>query len=99
LATKNAIEVPFRVMEKSLATMDIILAMAETGNPNSASDAGVGALCAKAAVSGAFLNVKINASSFDDKEYTAEIIKRGTTIERKAAELEEKILKTVESKL
>jgi glutamate formiminotransferase/formiminotetrahydrofolate cyclodeaminase len=98
-ATKNAIEVPYRVMEKSLATMDIILAMAESGNPNSASDAGVGALCARAAVSGAFLNVKINASSFDDKNYAAEMIKKGTAVERKAVELEEKILKTVESKL
>lgn len=98
-ATKNAIEVPYRVMEKSLETMDIILAMAEIGNPNSASDAGVGALCAKAAVSGAFLNVKINAGSYDDKNYTAEIIRKGAVIEQKAAELQDKILKTVESKL
>lgn len=56
--------------------MEIIKAMAETGNPNSVSDAGVGALCARSAVMGAFLNVKINATGFNDKAYVADIIKR-----------------------
>ena len=46
--------------------------MAETGNPNSVSDAGVGALCARSAVMGAFLNVKINAAGLEDKEFAAE---------------------------
>ena len=59
-ATVAAIEVPFRVMELALASMEISRAMAEFGNPNSCSDAGVGALAARSAVMGAFLNVKIN---------------------------------------
>ncbi|HEX5002720.1 MAG TPA: glutamate formimidoyltransferase [Bacteroidia bacterium] len=98
-ATKYAIEVPFKVMERSLATMDLLLEMAEKGNPNSASDAGVGALCAKAAVSGAFLNVKINAGSYDDKAFTTSVIAKGGAIEQKAAEMQERILKVVESKI
>jgi len=98
-ATKYAIEVPFKVMERSLATMDLLLEMAEKGNPNSVSDAGVGALCAKAAVSGAFLNVKINAGSFDDKAFTSSIIAKGAEIEQKATEMQDRILKTVESKI
>jgi len=59
-ATRYAIEVPFKVMETSMQTYPIIKAMAEVGNPNSVTDAGVGALCVRAAVHGAFLNVKIN---------------------------------------
>ena len=60
-ATKYAIEIPFKVMQNAYASMEVIKAMAETGNPNSVSDAGVGALCARAAVMGAFMNVRINA--------------------------------------
>ena len=60
-ATIAAIEVPYKVMQLSLESMQLIKAMAENGNPNSVSDAGVGALCARSAVLGAHLNVKINA--------------------------------------
>jgi glutamate formiminotransferase/formiminotetrahydrofolate cyclodeaminase len=98
-ATKYAIEIPFKVMENAFASMEIIKAMAETGNPNSASDAGVGALCARSAVMGAFLNVKINAGSLDDKDYVKDILEKGTEIEQKAKSLEEEILKIVESKI
>jgi glutamate formiminotransferase/formiminotetrahydrofolate cyclodeaminase len=56
-ATKHAIEVPLRVMEVAYASMEVIKAMAQIGNPNSVSDAGVGALCARASVMGAFLNL------------------------------------------
>ena len=66
-ATKVAIEVPFKVMKLSYDSMEVIKAMAEVGNPNSVSDAGVGALCARSAVMGAFMNVRINASGYDDK--------------------------------
>lgn len=98
-ATKYAIEVPFRVMELSLKSFDVIKAMAETGNPNSVSDAGVGALCARAAVYGAYLNVKINAASYTDKRYTTRKLKKAKEMLDKAKELERKVLSIVERKI
>lgn len=98
-ATHYATEIPFRVMEKALQSMEVIKAMAETGNPNSVSDAGVGALCARTAVMGAYLNVKINASGLEDKVFAAEIIEKGAAIENSAIELESSILKIVNEKI
>lgn len=98
-ATKFATEVPFKVMKLCLEAMSIAKAMAEIGNPNSVSDAGVGALAARAGVQGAFLNVKINASGLDDSKFVEEIIEKGKTIEAKAISLESEILRIVESKL
>ncbi len=98
-ATKYAIEVPFKVMEVSLQSFEIIRAMAETGNPNSVSDAGVGALCARTAVYGAYLNVKINASSYKDKRYTSRKLKTAKELLDKAKEQERKILGIVERKM
>lgn len=98
-ATRNAIEVPFRVMELSLQSFDIIKDMAEIGNPNSVSDAGVGALCARSAVYGAWLNVKINASGYEDKNYVEEKLKTGTAILEKTIALETEVLGIVESKI
>ena len=98
-ATKNAIEVPFKVMELSLESMDIIKAMAEVGNPNSVSDAGVGALCARTAVLGAFMNVRINASGYDDKQFVEHILKSGKEIENKAIEKENEIIQIVNEKI
>ena len=72
-ATKYAVQVPFKVMELSLATFEVIKAMAEFGNPNSVTDAGVGALCARTAVMGAFMNVKINCKDLDDKAFVDDI--------------------------
>jgi glutamate formiminotransferase / formiminotetrahydrofolate cyclodeaminase len=98
-ATRYATEIPFRVMQKSFESMEVIKAMAETGNPNSVSDAGVGALCARSAVMGAFLNVKINASGLDDKAFVEEILAKGAEIEKAACLLESEILKTVNEKI
>ncbi len=98
-ATKIAIEVPYRVMEVSLAGMDVAKAMAEIGNPNSVSDAGVGALCARSAVMGAFMNVRINAASYDDKKFVESVIQKGREIENKAIALESEILKIVNEKI
>jgi len=98
-ATKYATEVPFRVMELTLATFEIMKNMAEIGNPSSVTDAGVGALCARAAIRGAFLNVKVNASGLNDKDFVQDIIAKGQAIEDKAAALEAEIMKIVESKL
>ena len=73
--------------------------MAETGNPNSVSDAGVGALCARTAVMGAFMNVRINAAGYEDKTFVNDIIARGKEIENKAIALEKEIVETVNGKI
>lgn len=98
-ATKFAIEIPFRVMEVSYAGMEVIKAMAEIGNPNSVSDAGVGALCARSAVMGAFMNVRINASGYEDKDFVADVLSRGRDIENKTIALEGEILRVVNEKI
>jgi glutamate formiminotransferase/formiminotetrahydrofolate cyclodeaminase len=98
-ATKYAIEVPFKVMQLSYDSFEVIKSMAEIGNPNSASDAGVGALCARTAVYGAYLNVRINASGLDDKAYAEEKIKAGKELLDKSMQLEKEILTIVEGKI
>jgi glutamate formiminotransferase/formiminotetrahydrofolate cyclodeaminase len=98
-ATKFAIEIPFKVMQLSFDSMTLIKAMAEVGNPNSVSDAGVGALCARSAVMGAFMNVRINASGYDDKAFVNDIIAKGKDIEQKTIALETEILKVVNEKI
>lgn len=98
-ATKYATEVPFKVMELTLATFEITKAMADFGNPSSVTDAGVGALCARAAIRGAFMNVRVNATGLDDKAFVKEILAKGQTIEDKAAALEAEIMETVNGKL
>ena len=98
-ATKYAIEIPFKVMENSYASMEVIKAMADIGNPNSVSDAGVGALCARTAVMGAFMNVRINAGGYDDKVFVKEMLARGKEIENKTIALEIAILKLVDEKI
>ena len=98
-ATRQAIEVPYRVMECSLQSMELIRAMAKEGNPNSVSDAGVGALCARSAVLGAGLNVKINASGYDDSNYVSDILAKVASMEQQAMESEKEILQIVASRM
>jgi len=98
-ATKVAIEVPARILEIAYESMAVMKAMAQTGNPASVSDAGVGALCARMAVRGALLNVKINASDLADKAFARAAIERGSRIEQQARALEQEILKIVDSKI
>ncbi|MFZ4411656.1 MAG: glutamate formimidoyltransferase [Bacteroidales bacterium] len=98
-ATKYATEVPFRTMQRAFDTFEIIKAMAEVGNPNSVTDAGVGALCARSAVMGAFLNVKINASGLKDKVFVENILAKGAEIEAKANQIESEILAIVNAKI
>jgi glutamate formiminotransferase/formiminotetrahydrofolate cyclodeaminase len=98
-ATKYAIEIPFKVMTLAYESMQIIRAMAVDGNPNSVSDAGVGALCARAAVMGAFMNVRINAAGYDDKEYVNKMLAKGSEIENLAIHAEQEILKIVDGKI
>jgi glutamate formiminotransferase/formiminotetrahydrofolate cyclodeaminase len=98
-ATLSATEVPLRVMEVSLSAMEVIHAMAAIGNPASVSDAGVAALCARTAVSGAFLNVRINAQGLTDSVAAADCLERGRDLEEKAIERESDILRVVEGRL
>ena len=98
-ATLHAIEVPFQVMEQALASMQVILAMAEIGNPNSLSDAAVGALCARSAVIGAFLNVKINSGDLSDKKAVESFLTRGREMEDRTVALEAEILGIVQEKM
>ena len=98
-ATRYATEVPFRVMEAALGSMEVIKAMAETGNPNSVSDAGVGALAARSAVMGAYLNVRINAAGLTDKAFAGDILAKGKAIQEKAQRLENEILAVVNEKI
>jgi glutamate formiminotransferase/formiminotetrahydrofolate cyclodeaminase len=98
-ATRLAIEIPFKVMQASFESMEVIKAMAVTGNPNSISDAGVGALCARSAVMGAFMNVRINAAGLDDAAFVEDILKKGREIEKNAMTLETSILEIVNSKI
>ncbi len=98
-ATKYATEVPFITMQKAFESFAVIRAMAETGNPNSVTDAGVGALCARSAVIGAFLNVKINAAGLKNRAFADDIIARGAEIERLAIAAESEIMAIVNAKI
>ena len=98
-ATRYAIEIPLKVMQLSYESMQVMKAMAETGNPNSVSDAGVGALAARSAVMGAFLNVKINAAGFSDKAFADKIMNEGKEVQGNTIKLENEILGIVEEKI
>ena len=98
-ATKYAIQIPFRVMETAYNSMEVMKAMAEFGNPNSVTDAGVGALCARTAVLGAFMNVKINAGDLEDKDFVSDILVKGNDIQEKTMALETEIRALIESKI
>lgn len=98
-ATKYAIEIPFKVMETAAAAMPLAKAMVEMGNPNSVTDAGVGALCIRSAVMGAFMNVRINATGCNDKTFVQEIIAKGRAIEEKVIAAEAEVVKLVNEKI
>lgn len=98
-ATKYAIEVPFRTMKKSFETFGIVRAMVETGNPNSVTDAAVGALCARSAVMGAWLNVRINASSLKDRDFADKVLAEAKQLAEQAIKTETEILKMADEKI
>ncbi len=98
-ATLYAAQVPLRTMKTSFQAFEICKAMAETGNPNSVSDAGVGALAVRAAVLGAGLNVKINAGSLRDRVMAEQLIDEANQLIAKAKEAEAEIIGIVESKI
>lgn len=98
-ATRYAIEVPFRTMQKAYESFEIIRAMVEHGNPNSVTDAGVGALCVRSAVIGAYLNVKVNGAGFKDKVFLDAIMKEADELVLKAKTTEDSILAEVNAKI
>ncbi len=98
-ATKYAIEVPFHTMQKAFEVFDICKAMVEIGNPNSVTDAAVGALCARSAVLGAYLNVRINAGSLKDKAFVDDILAKAEKIANDAQMAEKEILDLANTKL
>ena len=91
-ASKYAIEVPFKTMEVAFSAFEVVEAMVNDGNPASVSDAGVGAMCCRSAVMGAFLNVKINAAGIKDREFAEKMVKAGAEIEAKAMQKEAELL-------
>lgn len=98
-ATLFATEVPLHTMKASYKVFEICKAMAEEGNPNSVSDAGVGVLAARAAVLGAGLNVKINAAGLKDRATADKLVGEANELIKKANEQEAEIMKIVEEKL
>jgi glutamate formiminotransferase/formiminotetrahydrofolate cyclodeaminase len=98
-ANRGAIEVPLRVMETALEAMPVLRAMATDGMKQSASDAGVGALCVRGAVLGAGLNVRINLSGLKDEAAAAEYRSRAETLTQRGIAEEAAILELVEARL
>ena len=99
LATKHAIEVPFEVMQTAFVSLEVIQAMATIGNPNSLSDAGVGALCVRTAVYGAYLNVRINSGGLSDKVFAEKILLKAADLLQKTLAKEAEILALVEGRI
>lgn len=98
-ATLYAAQVPLRTMEAALKALPLALEMAQKGNPASASDAGVAALAAVAAIRGARLNVRINCAGLQDKALSLPLIQRSDAIEAEAIKLESQILSAVENNI
>jgi len=98
LANQAAIDVPYRTMQRAAACFDLLEAMARDGNPASASDAGVGALAANAAVRGAWLNVRTNLAGVAETAAIREMLSEGERLAERAAEGERRVLQIVEGK-
>ena len=98
-ATVYATEVPFKTAETTMRVFEIVKEMAMIGNPNSVTDAGVGALAARSGVIGAVLNVKINASGLKNKQLAEEFISKAQQMVDKANELEAEVMQIVNEKI
>ncbi|OUQ53164.1 glutamate formimidoyltransferase [Alistipes sp. An116] len=98
-ATLYATEVPLRTMRTAMEVFPIVRAMAAEGNPNSVSDAGVGALAARSAVYGARLNVRINAAGLKDRTKAEALVGEADELAARASELEAEVLELVEQKI
>jgi glutamate formiminotransferase/formiminotetrahydrofolate cyclodeaminase len=98
-ATKYATEIPLRVMETAYQSMEVMKEMAEKGLQNSLSDAGVGALCARTAVVGAYFNVRINAKDIKDRDYAENIVSKAQSIYDKAVQAEKEMMDFIDTKI
>jgi glutamate formiminotransferase/formiminotetrahydrofolate cyclodeaminase len=98
-ATRKAVEVPMRVMELAYQSFDVLEEMALEGLPSAATDAGTGALCARAAVRAAFLQIRVNTDSLEDKTYAATVLGKGQELMEKAEKREREMLEVVEGKI
>jgi glutamate formiminotransferase/formiminotetrahydrofolate cyclodeaminase len=98
-ATKNASLVPLTVMRETLKVFELLEEMVRSGNPNSVTDAAVGALAARACIRGAYLNVRINVSTIKDKAYRDRLVNEGKDIDSKAADYERNILMMADLKI
>jgi glutamate formiminotransferase/formiminotetrahydrofolate cyclodeaminase len=98
-ATKYAIKVPLQVMETAFEGFDLIKHMVIEGNPNSVTDGAVGALAIRSCIKGAYLNVRINASGLEDKEFINPILEKGKEIEKNTELMEKEIMELVEAKM
>jgi len=98
-ATQYATEIPFQVMETAFQSMEVMKAMMKTGLQSSLSDAGVGALCARTAVLGAYFNVRINAKDIKDKKFTANILKKAEAIYFDTLTLEKELIDLIDTKI
>lgn len=98
-ATRYAIETPLKTMQLAIAAFDSVKAMVEQGNPNSVTDAGVGALCARAAVHGAGLNVLVNTTGLKDKAFAGQAVQQAHAWMAEADLLEKEIMALVMAKM
>jgi len=98
-ATKYATEIPFQVMETAYNSMEVMQAMIKDGLPSSLSDAGVGALCARTAVIGAYFNVRINARDIKDKKFAENVLKKAENIYQLTIKTENEIIDYIDSKM
>ncbi len=98
-ATKYATEIPFKVMETAYNSMEVMMAMAKEGIQNSLSDAGVGALCARTAVIGAYFNVRINAKDIKDRSFAKEILFKAKEIYDQTNKLEKEMIDLINTKI
>jgi glutamate formiminotransferase/formiminotetrahydrofolate cyclodeaminase len=98
-ATQRAAEVPLSVLERSLEVLELAEETVRSGNPNSVSDAGVAALCARTCAEGAYLNVVINLKSLTDDAWVADVRSKATAVRRRANEHCREILEEVERKI
>ena len=98
-ATRRAIDVPLEVMRQAVGAMAVMEAMAAEGMASSISDAGVGAVCARAAARGAYLNVQINAAGLADREAAARLLADGAALVAQAETAEARVLARVEERI
>ncbi len=98
-ATKYATQIPFQVMETAYHSLEVMQAMLKDGMQSSLSDAGVGILCARTAVLGAYFNVRINAKDIKDREFADDILKRAKDIYTATIQAEKETIEYIDSKM